>query len=192
MKKNIVVILGHPNSNSYCGALAETYTQTAIAQGHEVKLFKLGDASFDPILHHGYNQRQELEPDLVEMREAILWAAHVVIVYPIWWGSIPALLKGFFDRTFLPGFAFSYRKNSVWWDRLLAGRSAHLIVTMDTPPWYYRWIYKMPGHNQMKITILEWCGIKPIKISSFGPLRNSTDQQREKWRQAVIKFAERI
>jgi NAD(P)H dehydrogenase (quinone) len=192
MKKNIVVILGHPDSNSYCAALAETYTQTAIAQGHEVKLFKLGDASFDPILHHGYNQRQELEPDLVEMREAILWASHIVIVYPIWWGSIPALLKGFFDRTFLPGFAFRYRKNSVWWDRLLAGRSAHLIVTMDTPPWYYRWIYKMPGHNQMKITILEWCGIKPIKISSFGPLRNSTDQQREKWRQAVIKFAERI
>ena len=192
MSKNIVVILGHPDSNSYCSSLAEAYTQTASAQGHEVKLFKLGDASFDPILHHGHNQRQELEPDLVEMREAILWASHIVILYPIWWGSIPALLKGFFDRTFLPGFAFRYRKNSVWWDRLLAGRSAHLIVTMDTPPWYYRWIYKMPGHNQMKITILEWCGIKPIKISSFGPLRNSTDQQREKWRQAVIKFAERI
>ncbi|MDO8341838.1 MAG: NAD(P)H-dependent oxidoreductase [Cellvibrio sp.] len=192
MKKNIVVIVGHPDSNSYCASLAESYVKEAAEKGHELKLFKLGDANFDPILHHGHNQRQELEPDLVAMREAILWSSHLVFVYPIWWGSIPALLKGFFDRTFLPGFAFRYRENSVWWDRLLAGRSAHLIVTMDTPPWYYRWIYKMPGHNQMKITILEWCGIKPIKISSFGPLRNSTDQQREKWRQEVIKFAERI
>jgi len=192
MKKNIVVIVGHPDSNSYCASLAENYVKAAAEEGHEVKLFKLGDANFDPILHHGHNQRQELEPDLVTIREAILWASHLVFVYPIWWGSIPALLKGFFDRTFLPGYAFSYRKNSVWWDRLLAGRSAHLIVTMDTPPWYYRWIYKMPGHNQMKITILEWCGIKPIKISSFGPLRGSSLEQREKWTQTVIKHARKV
>jgi len=192
MKKNIVVIVGHPDSNSYCASLAESYVKTAVEEGHDVKLFKLGDANFDPILHHGHNQRQELEPDLVTIREAIQWASHLVFVYPIWWGSIPALLKGFFDRTFLPGYAFNYRKNSVWWDRLLAGRSAHLIVTMDTPPWYYRWIYKMPGHNQMKITILEWCGIKPINISSFGPLRGSSPEQREKWRQAVIKHARKV
>lgn len=192
MSKNIAVILGHPDSDSYCASLAESYVQGARSKGHNIKLFKLGEARFDPVLHNGHNQRQELEPDLVEIREAILWASHIVFVYPIWWGSIPALLKGFFDRTFLPGFAFRYRENSIWWDRLLAGRSAHLIVTMDTPPWYYRWIYKMPGHNQMKITILEWCGIKPVKISSFGPLRDSTDQQREKWRQAVIKYAERV
>jgi NAD(P)H dehydrogenase (quinone) len=192
MSKNIVVILGHPDSTSYCASLAQSYVATATAKGHTVKLFELGQARFDPILHHGYNQRQELEPDLVEIREAIVWASHIVFVYPIWWGAIPALLKGFFDRTFLPGFAFRYRENSIWWDRLLAGRSAHLIVTMDTPPWYYRWIYRMPGHNQMKITILEWCGIKPVKINSFGPIRGSSVQQREKWRQAVIKHAERI
>jgi NAD(P)H dehydrogenase (quinone) len=192
MKKNIVVIVGHPDSNSYCASLAESYVKVATEKGHALKLFKLGDANFDPILHHGYNQRQELEPDLVVIREAILWASHIVFVYPIWWGSIPALLKGFFDRTFLPGYAFRYRKDSVWWDKLLAGRSAHLIVTMDTPPWYYRWIYKMPGHNQMKITILEWCGIKPIKITSFGPVRGSSPEQRERWRQKVIVYAGKI
>ena len=189
MGKKIVVILGHPDSNSYCASLAKSYEEAASANGHEVKLLKLGDMQFDPILHHGHNKRQELEPDLVAAREAIQWASHIAFVYPIWWGSIPALLKGFFDRTFLPGYAFSYRKDSVWWDRLLAGRSADLIVTMDTPPWYYRWIYKMPGHNQMKITILEWCGIKPIKIIPLGPIRGSSDEQREKWRQKVIKRA---
>ena len=192
MKKNIVVIVGHPDSSSYCASLAESYVKAATEEGHEVKLFKLGETNFDPILHHGYHERQELEPELVVIREAIMWASHLVYVYPIWWGSIPALLKGFFDRTFLPGYAFSYRKDSVWWDKLLAGRSAHLIVTMDTPPWYYRWVYGMPGHKQMKITILEWCGVKPIKITSFAPLRNSTTEQREKWRQKVIGYAKKV
>ena len=192
MKKNIVVIVGNPDSNSYCSSLAESYVKAATEKGHDVKLFKLGDANFDPILHYGHKQPQELEPDLVAIREAILWASHLVFVYPIWWGSIPALLKGFFDRAFLPGYAFRYRKDSVWWDKLLTGRSAHLIVTMDTPAWYYRWIYKMPGHNQMKLTILEWCGIMPIKINSFGPLHGSSAEQRESWRQKIIGYAGKV
>jgi len=78
-----------------------------------------------------------------------------------------AVLKGFIDKVFLPGFAFQYRNGSVWWDKLLKGRSARLIVTMDTPPWYFRWIYGRPGHNAMKKAILEFCGIKPVKICSI-------------------------
>ncbi|WP_276319577.1 NAD(P)H-dependent oxidoreductase [Crenobacter cavernae] len=104
-----------------------------------------------------------------------------MFVYPIWWGAMPALLKGFIDRVFLPGFAFKYRDGSVLWDKLLAGRSAHLLTTMDTPPWYFRWIYRMPGHNQMKRTILEFCGIRPVAVSSFGPVRGAAEPKRQKW-----------
>jgi NAD(P)H dehydrogenase (quinone) len=94
---------------------------------------------------------------------------------------MPALMKGFIDRIFLPGFAFKYRSNSTLWDKSLAGRSAHLFVTMDAPPWYFRWVNRMPGHNQMKKTILEFSGIKPVRISSFGPVIGSSATQREKW-----------
>jgi putative NADPH-quinone reductase len=93
---------------------------------------------------------------------------------------MPALMKGFFDRVFLPGFAFKYRGSSLP-DKLLSGRTAQLMVTMDTPPWFYRWIYRMPGHNQMKRSILEFCGIKVLKISEFGPVKGSNQKQREKW-----------
>ena len=86
----------------------------------------------------GYAQIQPLEPDLLDAQASITWAQHLVWVYPIWWGGLPALLKGFLDRIFLPGFAFKYRPNSALWDRLLTGRSAELLVTMDSPPWYYR------------------------------------------------------
>ena len=181
MSKRILVILGHPANESFCGALVDSYVEGAKAAGNEVQRISLGLLSFDPVLHNGYAKIQELEPDLVTAQDAITWAQHLVFVYPIWWGAMPALLKGFIDRIFLPGFAFNYREGSQFWDRLLSGRSAHLLVTMDTPPWYFRWVYRMPGHNQMKRTILEFSGIKPVTVSSFGPIKGSSQQKREEW-----------
>lgn len=188
MRKKILVILGHPSSDSFCAALAVAYAEAAALGGSEVRTLNLGKLNFDPVLHEGYRQIQPLEADLTASQEAISWAEHLVFVYPIWWGAMPALLKGWIDRIFLPGFAFKYRDGSVLWDKLLDGRSAHLLVTMDTPAWYFRWIQHMPGHNQMKKTILEFSGIKPVRISSFGPIRGSQPEQREKWLAQVAKF----
>ncbi len=190
MSKRILVILGHPANKSFCGALADSYVKGAEAAGNEVRFIALGNLSFDPVLHNGYATIQELEPDLVIAQAAIAWAQHIVFVYPIWWGAMPALLKGFIDRAFLPGFAFRYREGSQFWDRLLSGRSAHLLVTMDTPPWYFRWVYRMPGHNQMKRTILEFSGIKPVTVSSFGPIKGSSQQEREKWLAQVSAYGQ--
>jgi len=181
MKKNILVILGHPDKDSFCGALARAYIESASATGSEVREIQLGELTFDPTLWKGYNKIQELEPDLVNAQELIQWSNHIVFVYPNWWGIMPALMKGFFDRVLLPGFAFKYRDNSARCDQLLSGRTAHLIVTMDTPSWYYRWIFRMPGHNAMKRTILGFCGIKVTQITEFPLFKESTPQQREKW-----------
>lgn len=181
MKQQILVILGHPLADSLCGALADAYAQGAASAGHEVRRINLGELDFDPLLHDGYQAIQPLEPCLQAAQADILRAQHLVFVYPTWWGGLPALLKGFIDRVFLPGFAFKYRENSLMWERLLTGRSARLVVTMDSPPWYYRWVNFMPGHNQMKKTILEFCGVKPVKITSFGPVRNSSPGERLLW-----------
>ena len=137
--------------------------------------------SFDPILREGYRQVQPLEADLLQAQADITWAEHLTFVYPIWWGAIPALLKGFFDRVFLPGFAFKYRPGKAFPEQLLRGRSADLLVTMDTPPWYYRWVYRMPGLHQMRKTTLAFCGIQPRKTLTFGPILGSTERQRETW-----------
>ena len=189
MSKRILVILGHPAEESLCGAVAKTYVKGAQAAGHEIRLLSLGKLQFDPILHDGYNTIQPLEPDLVAAQDSIVWAEHLVFVYPIWWGSIPAILKGFFDRILLPGFAFKFQKGALMADGLLASRTAHLIATMDTPPWYYRLVYRMPGHNQMKRTILEFCGIKPVATTSFGPVKNSSSATREKWLARTYQLA---
>ncbi|CAN7700791.1 NAD(P)H-dependent oxidoreductase [Pseudomonas sp. GL-B-26] len=181
MGKRILVILGHPASNSFCGALAERYAQSAARAGHEVRQLFLGAMDFDPVLREGYQQVQPLEADLRRAQADIVWAEHLTLVYPIWWGGIPALLKGFFDRVFLPGFAFKYREGKAFPEKLLHGRSAHLLVTMDTPPWYYRWIYRMPGLHQVRKTTLAFCGIEPQRTLTFGPILGSSADQRETW-----------
>ena len=191
MGKKITIILGHPDSASYCASMATAYQQAAIAAGHKVRLFKLGELDFDPILHQGYKVVQPLEPCLVEAQEAITWAHHLVFVYPIWWGAMPALLKGFIDRVLLPGYAFKYRKGSSLWDKLLAGRSAELLVTMDSPPWYFRWVTRMPGHHQMKKAILEFCGISPVQVHSFGPVRSASTERLAQWVEKARQLGQR-
>ena len=181
MGKKILVILGHPNTNSFCGALFRAYIDGAKTNSSEVREIKIGELKFDPVLWKGYNEIQELEADLVKSQELIQWADHIVFVYPNWWGTMPSIMKGFIDRTFLPGFAFKYRDNSQYWDKLLTGRSAELLVTMDTPSWFYRWIWNRPGHNEMKKTILGFCGIKVNRISDFSPIKGSSQEKREKW-----------
>ena len=104
----------------------------------------------------------------------IAWAGHLVWVYPTWWGAMPALLKGFIDRVFLPGFAFKHHQGSSRWDKLLAGRSAELLVTMDTPPWYYRWVQRGPGHHQIVLELADLLALDDVafrQVFSGSPIK---------------------
>ncbi|AOZ92167.1 NAD(P)H-dependent oxidoreductase [Paenibacillus crassostreae] len=188
MKPKIVVIIGHPHGDSYCAALATAYIQAATKSGASVRVIDLSTIQFDPNLRYGYHQRMELEEDLIIAREAITWADHLVFVYPTWWGTMPAILKGFIDRTFLPGFAFKYRPNSMLWDKLLKGKSAHLIVTMDTPSWYNRFVYKQAGHRVMKRATLQFCGVNPVRVTDIGPVKSLSNEQRQKWITRIEKL----
>ncbi len=191
-KKKILIIQGNPDKNSFCDALAESYKKGALRTKADVKEIHVREIDFDPFLPFGYKKEIELEQGLIDSQHMIKWADHLVFVYPTWWGTMPALLKGFIDKVFLPGFGFQYRKGSVWWDKLLKGKSARLIVTMDTPPWYFRLFYGRPGHNAMKKSTLEFCGVKPVKISSIGPVKHSKKSKRISWLTQVQKLGEKI
>ncbi|MBU3056739.1 NAD(P)H-dependent oxidoreductase [Pseudomonas indica] len=190
--KRILVILGSPKHDSLCHALCEAFSQGARRQDHVVRHLRLGDLAFDPVLHGGYDQSQVLEPDLLEAQRQIHWAEHLVFVYPVWWGGLPALLKGFFDRVFLPGFAFKFRGRSQAWDKLLSGRTADLLVTLDTPRWYFRWIYGAPAHRQMVRTILGFCGIRTRRLVEFSPVRISSEEQRQGWLRKAELLGSRV
>ena len=130
-------------------------------QTHKIKTIYLGDLKFDPTLHDGYKKIQPLEPDLIKAQELIKWANKIVLFYPIWWTTSPAILKGFFDRTILPAFAYKFT-SPYNWKKLLKEKSARLIVTMDSPWLYYKFIIGDPNYKQIKGT-LGFCGISPIK-----------------------------
>lgn len=174
MKNNIAVIIGHPYPESYCNALAQAYTKGAKSSGAEVRVIDLGQIEFTPNLKYGYHKRTDLEPDLVAAQETIRWADHLVFVYPNWWGSMPAIMKGFFDRVLLPGFAFISKPNSLLTKPLLKGKTARLIVTMDTPLWYYNLFLKRANISIMKSNILHYIGIKPVKTTVIPMVKFKT------------------
>jgi len=181
-QKKILVVLGQPQKQSYGAALMQAYVEGARSAGAEVRELYLGDIQFNAV---AAGSPAPLEPDLAQAQESIKWAEHLVFVYPIWWGTIPALLKGFIERTFAPGFAVNFRKDSPLWDKLLKGRSARLIVTLNTPSFIYRWVFGRPGHHTMKRTILEFSGIKPVRITEVGPINGSTEEKRKRWLENV-------
>ena len=178
-----LVINAHPSKNSLCAHLAHVY-----AEQSQAKLVHLSDLKFDPILHEGYREIQQLEPDLLNMQQLILDSSHIVFVTPVWWGSVPALFKGFLDRTLLPGFAFKYRAGSDLWDKLLKGKSAHLIVLSDGPTWWNNLIYGDPIIKMLKRAVLEFCGLK-VKVTKFGSIKKAKPGDIEKISASVRKLA---
>jgi NAD(P)H dehydrogenase (quinone) len=181
MSKKILIINGHPNTSSFNFGLAQAYKNGAEKSGAELKEIVIANLQFNPNLQFGYQKRTELEPDLIDSWEKIKWADHLVWIHPVWWGGLPAITKGFIDRLFLPGFAFQNRENSVWWDKLLTGKTAHIITTLDQPSWYYWLIYGRPSVNQMKRGTLQFCGISPVRITYVGIIKGSKEETRKKW-----------
>ena len=177
----ITAIDGHPGTDRLVTALMDRYLTAAVKAGAEVTKLNLRDMEFDPILHDGYKKRQDWEPDIVKAAQSIQDCDHLLLGFPLWWGAQPALLKGFFDRVFLPGYAFKYHKNDPMWDRLLKGRSADVFITGDTPEFFLRLSYGAPIFRQMKGQILGFSGFKPVKQYYFAPIRKKQPQDFEKW-----------
>jgi len=175
--KKILVFLGQEDSHTFCGDLSKSYADGARASGAEVKIVQIGDLKFDPLLHKGYKEIQALEPDLLMVQEAFKWADHIALFYPMWWSSMPAILKGFFDRMFLPGFAYHFNHNGMGWTKLLKGRSAEVFITMDSWPMLQRFLFG-DSTNEIGRAILGFAGIHPVHIKKIGMVKDMSDQKK--------------
>lgn len=181
MARRIFIWVGHPRESSLSHGLADAYERGARSQGAEIRRMNLHDMAFDPDLTEGYHQRKTLEPCLEDWREAITWATHLCWTYPQWWGGMPAKMKGVIDRAFLPGFAMKYHENDPFWDRLLTGRSADVLMTSDAPPLYDRIMYGRPAGRQVERMVLKYAGIKPVRTLQFGPVKGTDDAKIAGW-----------
>ena len=168
MSGKLFIWVGHPGETSLSHGLADAYQRGAEAQGAEVRRMNLFDMDFDPALTHGYRQRKDHEPDLVEFLDNTLWADHLAWFHPMWWGGMPAKMQGAIDRTFLPGITFAYRENSSLWDKLLKGKTADVTVTADTPGWFLKFMYGNALKHRMTKQVLGFTGVKVANFSYFA------------------------
>jgi len=178
--KNILIINGHPVQDSYSAALAKAYHEGARTNSDQVTTITVRELDFNPNLEHGYKKRMEMEPDIKSSIEKIQQADHIVWVFPVWWAGVPALLKGFIDRTFLPDVAFKSRDGKLP-QKLLKGKTARIIVTSDTPRWYDYLIMGSPTLNQFKKGVLGFSGISPVQVSYISPIKNAPEKSLNKW-----------
>ena len=182
MPKRIVIIQGHPDGSSrhFCHALADEYAKGAQDGCHEVRRIEVAELEF-PLLRTK-EDFENGEPPLAIKRaqDAIRWANHVVILYPLWLGSMPALLKAFFEQVLRPGFAFQYQGRGLP-KKLLRGISARLVVTMGMPSMIYQLIYFAHGLRSLKRNILAFCGIGPIRTTLIGNIEGMNERQRMAW-----------
>ena len=173
-----VVLCAHPDGESFNTALADAWIEGARSRGATVERIELASLDFDPLRIGSHRKETALEPDLLRAQEAIARAAHVVVAFPVFWGSTPAVLQGFFDRAFLPGWAFAYVDHKPIGG--LSGRTGRMLVTMDAPTWYDTLVYHRSARRQVSVATLRFCGITPVRTSAFGSIGTSTAALREK------------
>ncbi len=187
MKKRVLVLAANPKKDSFVSHLAQVYARSA-QKKHDVQLINISDMDFNLDLSNGYSDGQVMEESLTSFQASLQWCEHLVIITPIWWGALPAKLKGLIDRTFLPGFAFEYEKNKSIPKKLLQGRSARIVMTLDTPPWYYLLFQGAPAIKHLKIATLKVVGFNSVKSKMIGPIISSTQESRSKWVNAISKL----
>jgi putative NADPH-quinone reductase len=183
MAKHIAIIQGHPDFTvrHFCHALADEYAKGAEDGGHDVMRVDVATLEFS-LLRTKEEFEKGTPPEAIKRAQDIVaWADHLVIIYPLWLGSMPALLQGFLEQLLRPGFAFEYQKSGGMAKKLLKGKSARIVVTMGMPAFVYRWIFFAHSLKSLKRNTLWFCGIGPVKSTIIGSIEGLTDRQRADW-----------
>ena len=182
MPKKITIIQGHPDpaARHFGHALADAYATGAAKAGHAVKRIEVAQLDF-PILRNQTNWNSGPPPaTLLEAQASIAWADHIVIIFPLWLGTMPAVLKAFLEQVLRPGFALIYEGHR-FPQKGLTGKSARIVVTMGMPAFWYRWFFRAHGVRGLERSILGFCGIKPIRETFIGLVEAKDGAAREKW-----------
>ncbi len=182
MPRRIAVIQGHPDPDPkrLCRALADAYAEGAIAAGHDVTRIDLATLDFPLLRSQQEFEHETTPPALLPAQQAITAADHLVLIFPLWLGTMPALVKGFLEQALRPGVAFRYEARG-FPKTLLSGRSARVVVTMGMPVFAYRWWFRAHGLKGLERNVLGFVGIKPIRENLYGSVETVSAVRRQGW-----------
>ncbi len=192
MSKHILIIQGHPDASQrhLCHALEDAYIQGATAAGHEIQRINVATLEF-PLLRSQHEwEHGALPRGLNDAQTTVKWAEHIVLIFPLWLGDMPAFLKGFLEQVARPGFAFSGEGNNPFARKGLTGRSARVIVTMGMPAAIYRWVYRAHSLKSLERNILGFVGIAPINETLIGMTGNMEPGHAKKWLAKMEKLGQ--
>ena len=189
MPKTITIIQGHPDSEArhFGHSLADSYAAGAATAGHEVRRIEVAQLDFALLRNQVSWNSDPLPSTLLEAQAAIRWADHLVVIFPLWLGTMPALLKAFLEQVLRPGFALIYQGHR-FPQKGLTGKSARIIVTMGMPAFWYRWFFRAHGVRGLERSILGFCGIKPVRETFIGLVESKDGKAHEKWLATVAKL----
>lgn len=182
MSRRITIIQGHPDPahEHLCHALADAYRTGAEASGFEVRNIPVAELSF-PMIRNKEDFEHGERPDAIQEAQSMIRTSdHLVLVYPLWLGTMPALMKAFLEQVFRYDFAFEPRADGRF-ERLLKGRSARVVVTMGMPVLAYRLWFGAHSLKSLERNILKFAGISPVKESLFGMVENVGDDKHRQW-----------
>ena len=193
MLRRLTIVQGHPDpaGNRLCHALADAYALGAAAAGHEVMRIEVARLDFPILRTKEEFETGHLPESLVEAQNAIVSAQHLVIVFPLWHGTMPALLKAFIEQVMRPGVALEYREHG-FPKGLLTGRSARLVVTMGMPALIYRWYFRARGVRGLEHSVLKFAGMKPVRETLLGMVDAASDAKRRRWLDQMRDYGRRL
>lgn len=179
----VLILQGHPDPapGRLCRTLARAYADGAEAAGHRVAAFDLATIDFPLLRSQEAFEHGEMPAGLRPVWEAMLEAEHLVLVFPLWLGTMPALVKGALEQLIRPGLAFAYREGGGLPEKRLAGRSARMVVTMGMPSAFYRLWYREHGVAGLHRSVLGFAGYAPVRKSYFGGVGNADADRIEAW-----------
>ncbi len=186
-----LIIIANPSKTSFSHAIAESYSDWAITHNNEVEILDLYDLGQPYLSYESTTSLKQWgindDPIRTQIQQKITRCDEMVIVFPIRWGGIPGILKNFFDTNFGAWFAFNFVKGSTKQEKLLTDKTAKIYTHCDAPAFLYK-IPLISGiniKNYLSRMILWFCGVKMTEYKIFGNLRDSSDEQREKFLDAV-------
>jgi NAD(P)H dehydrogenase (quinone) len=188
----LLIIYAHSNPKSFTAAVKENLIK-GLNKSHSIEIIDLYSENFNPILIINENKRRrDLIHDSEKYRNAVQNAEHIIFIYPVWWGGFPAILKGFIERVFVSGFAYSFKENkenSVFPKGLMKGKQVSFFCTMDSP-----WIVSLldPGWFSLKYAVFNYCGFSKIRRYCFSGLKRRTSLERENWLKKVFRVAQKF
>ncbi|MFA5997556.1 MAG: NAD(P)H-dependent oxidoreductase [Candidatus Paceibacterota bacterium] len=188
--KKILVINGHPSKESYNYALSDSYIRGAKEGGADIRGINITDLPLEKYLRCTGKEAQCDE--IKKSQDDITWAEHIVFIHPVWWSSFPGIMKTFIDLVFTPGFAYKYSPKNPIQEKLLGGRTAHIILTLNAPLWIYKFVFWSPSVVQLRDRVLAFAGIGPTRVTYVGPVIDSTEEKRKKYLEEVYLLGKKL